>query len=93
MTTHAIGGRLPRRARRTPAAASSADACSGELGAAHRQRESSGPHPRPSKPVDEVLHRDLATALGRPAFDDAFAEGRTLTPADALRRALPEPDA
>ncbi|GAA1533471.1 hypothetical protein GCM10009827_059390 [Dactylosporangium maewongense] len=59
----------------------------------HRQRESSGPHLRSSKPADEDLHRDLATTLGRPAFDDAYAEGRTLTPADALRRALPEPDA
>ncbi|MFF5232784.1 ATP-binding protein, partial [Dactylosporangium sp. NPDC000521] len=61
------------------------------LGTAQRQRESSGPHLRPSKPADEDLHHALATTLGRPAFDTAYAEGRDLTPADALRRALPEP--
>ncbi|MDG6103719.1 hypothetical protein Daura_24630 [Dactylosporangium aurantiacum] len=56
------------------------------LGAAARQRESAGAHLRPFRPADEDLRRRLAGALGAEAFGSAYAQGRELAPAEALRR-------
>jgi predicted ATPase/DNA-binding CsgD family transcriptional regulator len=55
------------------------------VGAADAQRGSATSSRRPPQPPDENLRRSLVRRLGRSAFDEAHAEGRSLSPTEALR--------
>jgi hypothetical protein len=55
------------------------------VGAADAQRGSASSSRRPPRPPDENLRRSLVRGLGGSAFDEARAEGRSLSPTAALR--------
>jgi predicted ATPase/DNA-binding CsgD family transcriptional regulator len=55
------------------------------VGAADAQRGSTSSSRRPPQPPDENLRWSLVRGLGRSAFDEARAEGRSLSPTEALR--------
>jgi hypothetical protein len=55
------------------------------VGAADAQRGSASSSRRPPQPPDETLRRSLVRTLGRSAFDEAWTEGRSLSPTEALR--------
>jgi hypothetical protein len=55
------------------------------VGAADAQRGSTSSSRRPPRPPDENLRWLLVRGLGRSAFDEARAEGRSLSPTEALR--------
>jgi hypothetical protein len=55
------------------------------VGAADAQRGSANSSRRPPQPPDENLRWSLVRGLGRSAFDEARAEGRSLSPTEALR--------
>jgi hypothetical protein len=54
------------------------------VGAADAQRGSATSSRRPPQPPDENLRRSLVRRLGHTAFDQAHAEGRSLSPTEAL---------
>ena len=56
------------------------------VGTADAQRGLAGSSRRPPQPPDENLRRSLVRALGHSASDEARAEGRSLSPTEALRR-------
>jgi hypothetical protein len=55
------------------------------VGAADTQRGSGSTSQRPPQPPDQNLRRSLIRGLGRTTFDEAHAQGRSLSPAAALR--------
>jgi len=55
------------------------------VGAADAQRGPASSSLRPPHPPDERLRGSLVQGLGRSAFDEARAEGRSLSPTQALR--------
>jgi predicted ATPase/DNA-binding CsgD family transcriptional regulator len=57
------------------------------LGAGRTARESATAHMRPLRPPDDDLRRSLERELGNAAVDTAYAEGKRLSPTQALRAA------
>jgi predicted ATPase/DNA-binding CsgD family transcriptional regulator len=55
------------------------------IGAADTQRGSGSTSQRPPQPPDQNLRRSLVRGLGRSAFDEAHAQGRSLPPTAVLR--------